>query len=340
MAALHGKEDPLLDPARFGRFLRQANDAEIADVRVIADDQFEVSPHKTDISMQRRTPVAAADGATDAGGAAAATARPAALRFRSGARTGAKRSEVSMVGVINLDAPEPAATARVVETTTVQPVADDDKDIAEAATRKKPARKAPARKKAAAGAAKTAAKTAGGATKAAKAAKSVKKSAKSAKPAKSASEEVGCEGRIGVIEDCSYEDACRLSPDAVALARNLLGQTFASDIGGERVCGVIIETEAYLGVHDPASHAWRGRRHRSNVGIYAEPGSWYVYRSYGIHWCVNLTTGPVGEGAAVLIRAVAPTVGVATMRARRGMIADRDLTNGPGKLMPGVRNHW
>lgn len=95
---------------------------------------------------------------------------------------------------------------------------------------------------------------------------------------------------------------------------------------------MITETEAYLGVHDPASHAWRGRRHRLNIGIYATAGTWYVYRSYGIHWCMNLTTGPAGEGAAVLIRSVSPTVGIDVMRARRGAVPDRQLTNGPGKL--------
>lgn len=95
---------------------------------------------------------------------------------------------------------------------------------------------------------------------------------------------------------------------------------------------MITETEAYLGMHDPASHAWRGRRHRLNAGIYADPGTWYVYRSYGIHWCVNLTTGPAGLGAAVLIRAVRPTQGIDVMRVRRGEVPDRRLADGPGKL--------
>ncbi len=95
---------------------------------------------------------------------------------------------------------------------------------------------------------------------------------------------------------------------------------------------MITETEAYLGVNDPASHAWRGRRHRLNAGIYAAPRTWYVYRSYGIHWCVNLTTGSTGLGAAVLIRAVRPTQGIDVMRVRRGGVPDRRLTDGPGKL--------
>ena len=112
----------------------------------------------------------------------------------------------------------------------------------------------------------------------------------------------------------------------------MIGTTLASDIGGERVCGVISETEAYLGIHDPASHAWNGRRHKLNIGIYAPPRTWYVYRSYGIHWCLNITTEPEGEGAAVLIRGVLPTIGVDVMRVRRGPVSDRRLTDGPGKL--------
>ena len=72
-----------------------------------------------------------------------------------------------------------------------------------------------------------------------------------------------------------------------------------SRIGGNAVSGRIVETEAYLGLDDPASHAWQGRRNRQNEGIYSDPGSWYVYRSYGMHWCANLVCGPPGGGAAV-----------------------------------------
>jgi DNA-3-methyladenine glycosylase len=116
------------------------------------------------------------------------------------------------------------------------------------------------------------------------------------------------------------------------VARRLLGRTLASDLGGARVSGIIVETEAYLGIHDPASHAWSGRRHRSYHGIYAPDGTWYVYRSYGIHWCVNLTAPTGADGGAVLIRAVLPVDGLEAMRLRRGGIADRLLTNGPGKV--------
>lgn len=116
------------------------------------------------------------------------------------------------------------------------------------------------------------------------------------------------------------------------MARDLLGRTLASDIGGERVSGIIVETEAYLGVHDEASHAWRRRRHQLYRGIYAPAGTWYVYRSYGIHWCLNLTVPTNDDGAAVLIRAVTPDTGIDIIRLRRRQVADKHLTNGPGKL--------
>jgi DNA-3-methyladenine glycosylase len=116
------------------------------------------------------------------------------------------------------------------------------------------------------------------------------------------------------------------------MARDLLGQTLASDIGGERVSGIIVETEAYLGVHDAASHAWRRRRHQLYRGIYAPAGTWYVYRSYGVHWCLNLTVPTNDDGAAVLIRAVTPDTGIEIIRLRRGHVTDKQLTNGPGKL--------
>jgi len=116
------------------------------------------------------------------------------------------------------------------------------------------------------------------------------------------------------------------------VARQLLGMTLASDLGGERVSGIIVETEAYLGVHDPASHAWRGQRHAGHLGVWGPDRSWYVYRSYGLHWCLNVTAPSDDDGAAVLIRAVHPAAGLPVMRRRRGPVEDRNLANGPGKL--------
>ncbi len=119
---------------------------------------------------------------------------------------------------------------------------------------------------------------------------------------------------------------------AEEIARDLLGLTLVSDLGGVRTSGRISETEAYLGFDDPASHAYHGRRHTSNASIYGSAGSWYVYRSYGLHWCANLVCGPPGSGSAVLLRGLTPEEGIAIMRVRRGRVPDRILANGPGKL--------
>jgi DNA-3-methyladenine glycosylase len=92
--------------------------------------------------------------------------------------------------------------------------------------------------------------------------------------------------------------------------------------------GKIVETEAYLGPHDPACHAAAGLTKRTQH-LHGPPGTSYVYFVYGMYWCVNCVTGPVGFGSAVLIRALEPLEGVALMRRRRGRT---DLTNGPGKV--------
>lgn len=119
---------------------------------------------------------------------------------------------------------------------------------------------------------------------------------------------------------------------AEVVARDLLGATIVSTAGGARTGGVIVETEAYLGYDDPASHAYRGRRHAGNATLYGSPGTWYVYRSYGIHWCANLVCEGPGAGGAVLLRGLTPTRGIEVIRRRRGGIDDRLLADGPGKL--------
>jgi len=119
------------------------------------------------------------------------------------------------------------------------------------------------------------------------------------------------------------------------VARSLLGKYIVRKYSDKVLVGKIVETEAYIGPNDPASHAYRGRTERNKV-MFEEGGRAYVYFTYGMHYCFNIVTEREGYPAAVLIRAVEPIEGVEEMRRNRGFTArekhEADLANGPAKF--------
>jgi len=121
--------------------------------------------------------------------------------------------------------------------------------------------------------------------------------------------------------------------DAETVARELLGAYLVSDCGGVRCVGRIVETEAYPGPHDAASHAAAaiGRTAR-NDPMFGPSGTAYIHLNFGVHWCLNAVVGPEGYPAAVLLRALEPVDGLEAMHRRRARRRERELTSGPGRL--------
>ena len=117
-----------------------------------------------------------------------------------------------------------------------------------------------------------------------------------------------------------------LNRPAIEAAPLLLG----AELLVRGVGGILVEVEAY-DEGDPASHCYGGPRGR-NVPMFLPGGHIYVYRSYGVHWCMNLVTGAEGRGEAVLLRGLEPTQGIKVMRSRRGDVPDHLLARGPGNL--------
>ncbi len=119
--------------------------------------------------------------------------------------------------------------------------------------------------------------------------------------------------------------------DTVTVARELLGRRLVRNRDGERLSGIIVETEAYVGESDTACHASRGCTPRTRV-MYGPPGHYYVYFIYGMYFMLNIVTAAEGEPEAVLIRGLLPQEGVERMRELRSGAPLKRLADGPGKL--------
>lgn len=121
--------------------------------------------------------------------------------------------------------------------------------------------------------------------------------------------------------------------DTLRIARELLGKVLVVPTEtGARVSGIIVETEAYLGIEDKAAHSYGNRRTKRTETMFAEGGTVYIFFIYGMYFQFNVVVGDIGTPHAVLIRAVEPVEEIELMRGRRGAMKDVNLTSGPGKL--------
>ncbi|KFF74631.1 3-methyladenine DNA glycosylase [Chryseobacterium sp. P1-3] len=119
--------------------------------------------------------------------------------------------------------------------------------------------------------------------------------------------------------------------DVLFLAQDLLGKVLFTNLNGQITAGIIVETEAYFGIKDKASHAYGGRRTNRTEPLYSHGGISYVYLCYGIHYLFNVVTSVEGDPHAVLVRAIEPLIGKEIMESRRKMPASRAaISSGPG----------
>ena len=127
--------------------------------------------------------------------------------------------------------------------------------------------------------------------------------------------------------------------DALTVARELVGKKLVRKIGDKKIVSKIVETEAYMGPEDKASHAYNNKRTKRTETMFCEGGIAYIYLIYGMYHCFNVVTASKGKPEAVLIRAVEPLNGFEIMRENRQIKSKRreDLTNGPGKLCQALK---
>lgn len=123
-----------------------------------------------------------------------------------------------------------------------------------------------------------------------------------------------------------------LGQNVVNIARDLLGKILYTRINSQITAGMIVETEAYRGATDRASHAFPSRKTARNWIMFEDGGRAYVYLIYGIHYLFNIVTNIAGQPDAVLIRALEPIIGIPVMKERRNLQTERRLTSGPGSL--------
>ena len=123
--------------------------------------------------------------------------------------------------------------------------------------------------------------------------------------------------------------------DPKKVAKNLLGKSLIRKLRDDTLEGIIVETEAYYGLEDPASRAYKGLK-KYNKMMWSEPGRIFIYNVHN-NWMLNIVAHDLGKIGAVLIRAIEPTRGIETMRMNRPVSKIRDLTNGPGKLTKALR---